>query len=273
MSNKEIKLILRVEGGSADEGVLDIYDAANTIYGLARSVNMVAHSFANNGEVRKKNKTATGSKTVIQPSIKGCFEEQIAILFDDSVINRVGSSVYVNGFWDYLTWVWTGAVGHDWEPTTPYVRSFASKHDLHIDEISDALEVPMQLMHKSINSDENVKIFISRPRVSDVMELNKSTLDYVTTRDETTDTEYIVGNVTRFNVLSHFGRVYSDDEGRIISFGLADGDNRRVVDLAIKSMQEHGTDNKGKMNLKVSKVLSAHGVVKRYRVYDINEII
>ncbi|MEB0080446.1 hypothetical protein QN379_00235 [Glaciimonas sp. Gout2] len=273
MSNKDIKLTLRVEGGLADEGVLDIYDAANTIYGLARSVNMVTHSFANNGEIRKKNKTATGSKTVIQSSIKGCFEEQIAIQFDDRVINRVGSSVIANAFWDYLTWVWTGAVGGEWEPTTPYVRSFAKNHDVHIDEISDALEAPMQLMHKSINSDENVRIFIGRPRVSDVMELNKSTLNYVTTRDELTITEYLVGNVTRFSVLSNFGRVFSDDEGRIISFGLIKDIDRRVVDLAIKSMQEHKKENKGKMMLTVTKVMSAHGVVKRYWVHDINEII
>lgn len=45
MEVKEVNLILRLEGGVADEGLLDIYDAANTITGLARAVNLVAHFF------------------------------------------------------------------------------------------------------------------------------------------------------------------------------------------------------------------------------------
>lgn len=272
MSSKEIKLTLRVEGGVADEGVLDIYDAAGTIYGLARSVNMVAHSLANDGEVKKKNKIARGVKTVIHSSIKGCFEEQVGIQFEEKFVNSVGPSVFSNVFWDYLRWTWNGAVGIEWEPTTAYVRALAKRKDVLIDEISDALETPMQHLHKSIASDSTVKIFINRPKVSDILTFDKETLDYVTTREESTETEYIVGNITRSNVLSVFGRLFSDEEERVVSFSFADGENRRVRDLAIKSMQEHEKESKGKMNLLVSKVINAHGVVKRYIVHDILEI-
>lgn len=58
MEVKEVSLILRVEGGVADEGLLDVYDAASTITGLARTVNLVAHAFANDEEVRTKNQGA-----------------------------------------------------------------------------------------------------------------------------------------------------------------------------------------------------------------------
>lgn len=272
MSDKEIKLVLRVEGGVADEGVLDIYDAAGTIYGLARSVNMVAHSFANDGEVKKKNKIARGAKTVIRPSIKGCFEEQIGVQFEEKLVNSIGPSVFANVFWDYLQWTWNGAIGVEWEPTTAYVKALAKKNDVLIDEISDALEKPMQNLHRAIASNNDVKVFINRPKVSDVLQFDKNTLDYVTTRDESTETEYIVGNITRSNVLSVFGRLFSNEEGRVVSFSFANGENRRVRDLAIKSMQEHEKESKGKMNLLVSKVMNAHGVVKRYIIHDILEI-
>jgi hypothetical protein len=272
MSGKEIKLMLRVEGGVADEGVLDIYDAAGTIYGLARSVNMVAHSFVNDGEVKKKNKIAKGVKTVIHPSIKGCFEEQVGIEFEEKFVNSIGPSVFSNVFWDYLRWTWSGAIGIDWEPTTAYVKAFAKRKDVFIDEISDALEIPMQHLHKPIASDKGVKVFINRPKAGDVLEFDKETLDYVTIREESVETEYIVGNITRSNVLSVFGRLFSDEEGRVVSFSFADGDNRRVRDLALKSMQEHEKESKGKMHILVSKIMSAHGVVKRYIVHDILEI-
>jgi len=274
MANGEVKLVLRVEGGIADEGVLDLYDAADTIHGLARSVNMVAHSLANDGELKKKNKVTRGVKTVIRPSIKGCFEEQVGIIFEEDFVASVGSSVFSNVFWDYLGWTWSGAVGVEWEPATPYVKALTKneKYNVLIDEIGDALEIPMRYLHQPIVSDNGVKIFINRPKAGDVLKFDKETLDYVTTREESIETEWIVGNITRYNVLSVFGRLFSDEEGRVISFNFADGENRRVRDLAIKSTQEHEKESQGKMNLLVSKVISAHGKVKRYVLHDILDI-
>lgn len=273
MNEKEISLILRLEGGIADEGLLDVYDAANTIYGLARAVNLVSHSFANEDEVRKKNQSAHGAKAFIHSSRKGCFEEQVDIRFDEVVANKIGRSVISNVFWDYVTWTWSNAVGFDFEPQTPQVKKIASKNDLFIYEISDALESPMQLIHRAIAKDRDITIFLNRPRMDDTLKLNHETLDYVTTREEQTETEYIVGNITRVNVLSHFGRLFSDEEGRVVSFELANPDDHRVRGLSLKSMQEHNDGNAGKMHLKVSKIVSAQGVVKRYVIHDILEIV
>ena len=130
----------------------------------------------------------------------------------------------------------------------------------------------MQYMHKSIAHDKTVKIYLNRPRVGDELTLSAETLDYVSVREEQTDTEYIVGNVTRVNILSHFGRLFSDAESRVISYELKNSDDRRVRGLALKSMQAHNDGNPGKVHLKVSKIVSAQGVVKRYVVHDILEI-
>lgn len=65
---------------------------------------------------------------------------------------------------------------------------------------------------------------------------------------------------------------FSDEEGRVVSFELANPDDNRVKGLALKSMQEHNDGNAGKVHLRVSKVVSAQGIVKRYVVHDITEI-
>lgn len=62
MNEKEVSLILRIEGGIADEGLLDAYDAANTIYGLARAINLISHAFSNKEEVRKRTRMPTAPK-------------------------------------------------------------------------------------------------------------------------------------------------------------------------------------------------------------------
>jgi len=163
MSEKEVSLILRLEGGIADEGLLDVYDAANTIYGLARAVNLVSHSFANDEEVRKKNQSAHGAKAFIHSSKKGCFEEQVDIRFDTKTVQKIGHSVLVNTFWDYLNWTWHASVGFLYEPKTPQVIKIAEANDLFIYEIADALESPMQLIHKAISHDNSINRLLKYP--------------------------------------------------------------------------------------------------------------
>jgi hypothetical protein len=269
MEEKVISAVLRIEGGLADNGILDIYDASSTIYGMARATNIIAHSFANQEEVRTRASSAHGSQTFIHSSKKGCFEEQIDIRFDQSVVSKMGHSVLANNFWDYMVCSWAAAIGLPQDPMTPYVQKILKQDEDFFHVIADALETPMQKIHEPIKRESEVKIFLSRPRIGDVLTLNQDSLDYVTVREEQEKTSYIVGNVTRYNVLSDFGRLYSDAEGRVISFRLAHRDDARVRSLAIKSMQDIAQDEEGKINFKVSGVVSAQGVVKRYIVHDI----
>jgi hypothetical protein len=267
---KDISAVLRIEGGLADEGLLDIHDAANTIYGLARAMNIITHSFANNEQIRTKAATATSVQSFIHSSKKGCFEEQIDIRFDPKVVLKMGSSVIAKNLWDYMAWAWSSAVGHDYEPTSAHLIKILKKDPELVYVMGDALETPMQKLHKAIVRDKNVTIFLCRPHVGDIIKLDKETLDYVSLRNEQTETSYIEGNVTKFNVLSDFGRMYSDVDGKTVSFRLGHQDDR-LQSLCLESMQGmvDAEEDIMKMHFKVSKVVSAQGVVKRYVVHDI----
>ncbi len=272
MMEKEVKVILRIEGGVANDGMLDIYDAANTMNGLARAINIVAHSFANDEEVRSRADCARGSKSYIHASKKGCFEEQVDIFFNKKTIQKIGHSVLANNFWDYLICSWSASIGLQPEPTTPYVNKLLEKDEDFFHVIADALESPMQNLHESIRSDAKIKIFLERPRIGDLIEFNQNSLNFVTLRKEKSGTAYIVGNVTRYNILTDFGRLYSDEEQRVISFRLAH-DDPRLRSLSLKSMQEKDFEDGGKLSFKVSEVVSSHGIVKRYVIHDISTTV
>ncbi|MCO4199403.1 hypothetical protein M2R28_06830 [Aeromonas hydrophila] len=272
MPSKDISIIIRIEGGIADDGMLDVYDAADTISGIARSINIIAHAFGNDEKIRKQGQAAHGSHTYIHSSKKGCFEERIDVRFDEKICSKIGGSIISNAFWDYLSWTWSYTLGEERQPTTPYVRKIAEKKDLFVDEVANVLESPIHDMHKSISRDNNVKVYINRPKVGDILTLNTETLDYVTTREERAEQEYIIGNITRTSVTSHFGRLFSDEENRILSFEFANQDDRRAKDLALRSMREYNQGLDGKFHLKVSKILNARGTVKRYIVHDLLEI-
>jgi len=58
---------------------------------------------------------------------------------------------------------------------------------------------------------------MERPR-SQVLTFNKDTLAWVKTRDENPEIEKILGNITRYNVLSKNGRLYDYALERTVPF-------------------------------------------------------
>lgn len=270
-SEKEVSAIIRVEGGTADDGILEIYDAASMIHGIARSINIVAHSFAKDEEIRVKAHSAHGVKTFLHSSKKGCFEEQIDVVFSSKLASKIGPSVIVNNFWDYLTYCWSESVGLNHAPKSSHLKKIVNKDEDFGYIIGDALESAMQDLHKPIFRDSTSKIFLFRPRIGDILEFNKKTLAYVTTRIEKSEVLTLVGNITRFNVLSDFGRLYSDSDKRIVSFKLTDSINNEMQKKVVQSMQDRVGGKGGKLKFHASQVLSSQGLVKRYVVHDIEE--
>jgi hypothetical protein len=257
---KEISAIMRVEGGIADEGLIDIYDASTMLYGLARSLNIVGHAFANDEEVRSRANNARGVQTLINSSRKGCFEEQIDIRFSNNVATRMGQSVIGNNFWDYLQYSFHAAVGTTYEATTSHLRKIISKDAEYQYIIGDALESALLDLHKPVSRGPDVKIIFSRPRVGDIFE-------YVSLREEKTQKFTLTGNVTRYNVLSDFGRLYSDEQKRVISFKLA---NPNDAGMVVQSMQDHVKGDSGKLYFTVTEVINSQGEVKRYIVHNVS---
>lgn len=270
-SDKEVSAIIRVEGGTADDGMLEIYDAASMIHGIARAINIVAHSFATSEkEIRVKAHTARGVKTLLHSSKKGCFEEQVDVIFSHKLTSNIGPSVIVANFWDYLTYCWSAAAGTTHSPTSSHLKKITSKDEDFFFIIGDALESAMLDIHKPILRDNKVKIYLSRPRVGDTLEFNRETLAHITTRIEESEILKFEGNVTRFNVLSDFGRLYSDKENRIISFKLADNRNNKSMQKnVVQSMQDRIAGKGGKLKFDASQVISSQGLVKRYVIHDI----
>jgi len=271
-NERELSAIVRVEGGLADEGLLDMYDAANMIHGLARALNIVGHSFANEQDIRSRANSANGIKTLIHSSKKGCFEERIDIRFSAEVAAQLGPSVVVNNFWDYLAFSWSAAVGKSHEPQSSNLKKIVQSTDLFESEIADALESAMQDIHKPILHDRRAKIFLERPRVGDILQLNRKTLDFVATREEKVRQFPIVGNVTRYNVLSDFGRLFSNAEKRVIPFRLMNTHEAEMRALIIESMKLHVLGLPNKLQFVVSEVVTSTGFVKRYMVHSVSEI-
>lgn len=268
---KEIEFKISYSGGIASEGLLDIYDAGISVRGLSRALSITTHAFINQGEVRRRAESVRGAKIYICPPRRGSYEEIIKIVLTHDAAAAIGYSVVAAAFWDFLKWTWSSSVGKETDPETPYVKKIADRREPFIGEISIALESPMAELHRPIESDENVTVDVIRSRVGSVMKFDKNTLAYVTTRSESEPVKGVKGNVTKYNILSGFGRFFDDSEGRTISFDIDQDMDVSEKRLLTWSMDQRNQERDGKILLDVTRTLNAKGDLKRYKVTAVRE--
>ena len=109
---------------------------------------------------------------------------------------------------------------------------------------------------------------MERPR-SQLLTFNKQTLDWVKTRDENPSAEGITGNITRFNVLSHNGRLFDYALERTVPFKPnPNGIDTRSSSLITWSMDQLNNGFAGALDMTVKRIQSAQGSTKRYMLLD-----
>jgi hypothetical protein len=262
----EISFHIRIDGGDADEGRVNLYDAGHTITGLARCVNLVAHAFANEEDVRTKSDNPTDVKSYLHASKKGCFEERVDVEFGSRVIKKMGKTVIPRNFWDYLLWSWSASVGKSYEPTTSYVRKLDNSELPFADEIADALQSPMNEFHRVIATSPESTISLSRLRDEDAITFDLESLQYLKATRLTPPT-YAYGNVTKYNILSGNGRYFDDQRRSVLSFHLVDNDKKpNDQAIAVRSMEHRVRGDEGKVRFRGRHLLTERGTIKRFLV-------
>jgi hypothetical protein len=266
---KELNFKISYTGGSADQGLLDIYDASVSTQGLARALSITTHAFVNDGQIRKRAERVKGAKVYLHPPRKGSFEELVTIVFSDPVVQAIGGSVIAAAFWDFVKWTWSEAVGQQHRPETPFVKRLEDRVEPLIGEIGIALESPMASLHRPIENAANMEISISRPKVGEIVRLNQATMAYVNILDEEDPEDGIIGNVTKYNILSGYGRIFVDELDRTVPFDLDEDVSAEEKALLTRSSHDRNRGLDGKISLHASKVLTGRGELKRYKVFGV----
>ena len=263
---ERITFKIRYMNGDASSGQLDMYDASVSLQGFAKALSITTHAMLNDGEVRKKGNRAEGAKLYISPSRKGSFEELITLAIDNKVALAIGTSVVGAVFYDLIKWTWSKTLDMDYRPRTSRVKKLANRKEPFIGEMEEALEIPLEQAHKPIKQCNDMVIELVRPRVGEVIRMDIETLKSVSIRTEPDIIDNILGNVTRYNILTGIGRFYDDELEHTVSFKVdekAGSSLRRRITWSLHHAQEEGG---GKLLLSARKVVSAKGITKRYLI-------
>ena len=261
----EIKFILKYTGGKADENILDLYDAATSMHGLAKALAITSYSLINDGKVRRRADSIPNVDFYLQPSKKGSFIEIVTIVFQNPAVEVLGTSVLAAAFWDFINFTWKEATGRESQPTEYKTRRLLENNETLPEEISHALEIPLQQLHKPIQRDKNIVIEIKRPRQeAAVVKFNSSTLDYVMSESEPEEVTNIIGNVTKFNILSGIGRFYDDRLGKTVSFHSSTEIDEETKNTLSWSLHHSNQNRTGKIKIVANAIESNSGHLKRY---------
>lgn len=272
MSDEEVKLRIKFEGGDADAHRLELYDAGVAIHGLARALAISLHAFLNEGAIRSRVNKIEGARIYIQPSKKGSFEETIQIIIASGLVAQIGPSVLASAVWDFVKWTWAKATNQEAvEPKSRYAQKLLRANDNFDSEIAMALENPLAFLHRPIAGNEKMTITVTRTQTSEKIEFTKETLAYVTTDEKPALESGIKGNVTKYNILTGNGRFYDDELNKTISFSLDNDVSGKEKELLSQSMDQRNKGYGGKILITANRVVNKMKDTKRYVIVSVHE--
>lgn len=265
-----ITFAIKYHYGDAEHGRLDMYDAAISFQGFSKALSITAHALLNDGEIRRKGHKLEGGELYIKPSKKGSFEQFVTLVITNQ--EAIGSSIAAAAFYDLIKWTWSKTLDLVHEPETPFVRNLAERIEPFIGEMEEALEIPLEQAHRPIKKNSEMVIGLKRQRVGEVIQLNAETLNSVSLQADPEVTENIKGNVTRYNILSGYGRFYDDSLDRTVSFKVEDNVSsiqKQHLTWSLHFAQEK--EGEGKILIDAKRIITAKGVIKRYIVSVIQQ--
>lgn len=256
----ELRVKFRYEHGTADTGRLDLYDASVALNGIARATTIVTHAFIN-GEVRSHGDAAHGAKFYINTPKRGSFTYEAIIWAAGALSGGV--------FYDFVKYAFNEAVGKI-DENEDYSKALAKRIEPTIGELSAVLESPLSDIHRPIRKEPVITMDVTRPRGEKLASFDSETALYLL--PQTVPAPHpIVGNVTKYNNLTGWGRFFDRQEGKTISFNISLESPEMQRELVTWSQHENNMGRDGLLYLNADAVITQNGEIKRYIVREVGD--
>ncbi|WP_152522658.1 DUF7946 domain-containing protein [Sphingobium ummariense] len=255
-------LKLRFSGPTVEKHGLDLYDGATSFYGFAQALQIATHAYMT-GEIVSRATAMKGAEMYFGAPRHG------SVLIDIvTVMEQYPATTGVAGaaFYDFMKTAFSKAAGYlKTKPETPAVQKLAID-ETFFDQLSETLEGSLQRAHRAIDYGVQ-QVTLERPR-SELVLFDRTTSEWVNTRDENPNVEEFTGNITRYNSISGNGRAFVRELKRVLPFrpGVNFPDNKR----GLLTWSLHGNTVSGEKELRfwASKIESAKGDPKRLILAD-----
>lgn len=250
-----LRIKFQFEHGSADGHVLDAYDAARALTGIARSLNITLHALLND-EVRTQGDTASGVEVFLAPPRRGSFVYELVMSFSELVATGVA--------YDFIKYAFNEAIGNDADEA--HTAALQKRIEPTMGALPAALETALLEAHRPIAQAPEMTLTVMRPRGQVLARFDNQTIRQLQPTFEDLDAP-VLGHVTRYNTISEWGKLYSHDERRVVSFQIVDELDMAQRSLITWSLHQNNLGQEGAIALHARALMSpgSHRV-KRYLV-------
>jgi hypothetical protein len=256
-----LEFTLSFEGSSADQHLLDFYDAAVAFSGFQRTLALTAHLVLN-GEIITQAPSLKGARILSYPVEVGSWKSVAVVTGTLLLAGGVASKDSALGY------LFTSALDYVISESLGFHVDYDKSLGVQIEELKSTTDaIPKELdegklealIEKTENSIKDMHRPIVNSRTADVAVIGESaegditrttgpklvqeTFDYINvTRLSDTEAKF-VGSVSSYNSNTYKGRVYIQDEGRPVPFTLSDlARTPREIAKIVRSLSTNAID-------------------------------
>jgi hypothetical protein len=259
---------LKFMGGLASQGRIPAYEAAQSLYGITRSIVIIAN-YAEEGRVRRKEFGNSSFQLNLVATKEGSFETILEFISNPLVmagLGAVGLKVTSDLISDFIKSILKRSVGQSAEPSIENLEDRGKLNSGDLQALVEAIEPAMREAHRIINNGAS-KIILIHGNNNNVT-FDNSTKEYVNTNLNDREIRTKLFSIASLNANSGNGRAFDFEESRTIPFQLGDGVDRRTITSILKSISNYsyrrlGDNIKSAVALKYRTIQSVDGRVKK----------
>ncbi|WP_129794055.1 hypothetical protein [Sphingosinicella sp. CPCC 101087] len=260
----ELKFHVNYMDGRRRFDGLDHYYGAQSLLGLSQMLLISLHAFFNR-DIITQAPSAKGFRIVMGTSRRGGWDQVLHLLITNPEIIATFNDIGKNALYDLLKWALVSGAGVPfalkYRKSTRIARDLEQKND----DLQERLDEALKRVHAPVKH-QGLTVHVMTGRTN-LATFNESTLRYIETELVEDKKIQISSAVSRFNARTGTGRLIGNMDAVSVPFYPEASLSKPAIMCLADSLAALARDRFEPVNLSVSRVTSADGHLKSYRVH------
>lgn len=261
-------LIVKFDGGIAEDHRLPAYLGSKSFYGISRSA-LITLNYLAEGRVRRRDFSSNAFNLDLLAHRPGSFEVIYGIVANVdlmSVAAGLGSGVAGNFLTDFIRSMFRRSVGQSADEQIEMMELQGELNSGDLSALQDAIEPAMKEAHSVINHGAGRIIIINGDK--NIVNLDRETKDYVWTSHRDDSVKEKLFSIASYNANSRSGRAFDFDLGKTIPFEVAGDADIATISNVLSSITSYalarlGEEQRYGLALRYVSVVSVDGRPKK----------
>lgn len=248
---------------------LDQYNGATALLGLSQVFLIAINAFYNK-EILTQAPSAKGFRVVLGKSKVGSWDQYFNVIVTDPAVLQVATDLGKSGLYDLLKWALTSGIGAAFIARNRKAKKIIRELEKKNDDLHEKLEESIKRMHSPVKH-QGLTVHIMSGQ-QNLATFNEATLRYIETEVVEEQRMPLRVGVSRFNARTGTGRFILNADAASVPFYPADELSKPAKRLLVDSLAWLTRDRFLPVDAIVSKVTSADGHLKSYRVHAVSAV-